>query len=84
MIKFGDVAITIKELCHYHQQTRSWCEGEVFSRPKVDVNIGKDAFKITNLKVIKVYEVIANAKFKIRVKDLLEFQSIVTIPTMFY
>ncbi len=83
-MKFGNVAITIKKLCHYHQQTRIQCEGEVLSRPKVDVNIGKNAFKIANLRAIKNYEVITNAKFKIRVKDLLEFQSIVTIPTMFY
>jgi len=82
MIKFGDVAITIKELCHYHQQTRSQHEGELLSRPKVDVSIGKNAFKITNLKVVRDYEIITNAKFKIRVKDLLDFQSIVTIPTM--
>jgi hypothetical protein len=84
MIKFGDVAITIKELCQYHQETRSQCEGEVLSRPKVDVSIGKNAFKIANLRVVKDYEVITNAKFKIRVKDLLDFQSIATIPTVFY
>jgi hypothetical protein len=50
MIKFGNVAIIIKELCHYHQQSRSQCEGEVLSRPKVDVNIGKNAFKSSQFK----------------------------------
>jgi hypothetical protein len=59
-------------------------KGEVLSRPKIDVSIGKNAFKTTNLRAIRDYEVITNAKFKIRVKDLLNFQSIVTIPTMLY
>ncbi len=59
-------------------------KGEVLSRPKIDVSIGKNAFKTTNLRAIRDYEIITNAKFKIRVKDLLDFQSIVTIPTMFY
>jgi len=67
-----------------HQQTRSQFEGEALSRPKLDASIEKNAFKITNLRVIKDYEVITNVKFKIGVKDLLDFQSIVTIPTMFY
>jgi len=44
----------------------------------------KIAFKIANLRAIRDHEVITNAKFKIRVKDLLDFQSIVTIPTVFY
>ncbi len=84
MIKFGDVAITMKKNCQYHHQTRSRCEGEVLSRPKVDASIEKNALKIANLWVIRDYEVITNVEFKIRVKDLLDFQSIVTIPTMFY
>ncbi len=48
-------------------------KGEVISRPKVDVSIGKNVFKIANLRAIRDYEVITNTKFKIRVKDLLDF-----------
>jgi hypothetical protein len=73
MIKFEDVAITIKKICHYCKQIKSQSEGEALSRPKVDTSIEKNAFKITNLKVIRDYEVITNVKFKIRVKDLLDF-----------
>jgi hypothetical protein len=41
-------------------------------RAKVNVNIEKNAFKIANLKVAWGCEVISNAEFKVRVKDLLD------------
>jgi hypothetical protein len=38
----------------------------------VDVNILKNAFKITNLKITKKCKIVIDVKFKVRVKDLLD------------
>jgi hypothetical protein len=54
------------------------CQGQRYAR------IFLNALKIANLRLIRYYEIITNVKFKFKVKDLLDFQSIITIPTMFY